>query len=152
MRHINYGILHNTRYAYFQKTQCAVFITLFGACVFMGKVIHSQSVFTQKVIHSFRGECGAAVNLARHPRPETDKNARKPPPSGESPHCFPPDSAIVGSDKPSNGAPSHSISPLSPPSPLKNKGGRLKTGCEVRSFMLILPVAELLALHVSARQ
>lgn len=63
---------------------------------------------------------------------EAVENAENSPPSGETPHCFSPDSEIVGRAEPSNGAPFRSISPLSPPSPLKNKGGGLETENEAR--------------------
>lgn len=51
---------------------------------------------------------------------EAAENAKNSPPSGESPHCFSPDSEIVGRHKPSNGAAHKEISP---PSPLKKQGG-----------------------------
>ena len=58
---------------------------------------------------------------------EAVENAENSPSSGETPHYFSPDSEIVGSKKPSNGAGCKAISPLSPVSPLEKQGGRLKT-------------------------
>jgi len=53
---------------------------------------------------------------------ESAENTENSPASGESPHCFSPDYEIVGKQKPSNGAGYKAISPLSPLSPLKNRG------------------------------
>lgn len=64
---------------------------------------------------------------------EAVENPENSPSSGDSPHCFSPDSEIVGIDKPSNGAPFRSTSPLSPPSPLKKQGGRLELEYETRA-------------------
>ena len=54
---------------------------------------------------------------------KTDKSAIKHTTSGEIPHCLTPDFAKVGNDKPSKGAGCKADSPLSPHSPLKNRGG-----------------------------
>lgn len=63
---------------------------------------------------------------------ETVEDAENSPPSGELPHCFPPVSETVGKAATSNDAAYKAISPLSPPSPLENKGGRLETENETR--------------------
>lgn len=64
---------------------------------------------------------------------EAVKNAKNSPPSGETPHYFLPDPEIVGRLKPNNGAAFEEISPLSPLSPLKNRGGGHKTENETRA-------------------
>ena len=55
---------------------------------------------------------------------EAVENDAFSPKSGEFPHCLHPESEKVGNVKPSNGTGCVSDSPLSPHSPLKNKGGR----------------------------
>ncbi len=64
---------------------------------------------------------------------EAVENTENAPPSGETPHYFSPDSEIVGRLEPNNGAAFEEISPLSPLSPLKNRGGRLETENETRT-------------------
>lgn len=53
---------------------------------------------------------------------EAVENAENSLPSGELPHCFPLIYEMVGKATTSNGATYRATSPLSPPSPLKNKG------------------------------
>ena len=64
---------------------------------------------------------------------EISKNGENFPKSGEIPHCLTPDSAKVGNDKPSNGAGCKADSPLSPHSPLKNRGDGLEVKNETRA-------------------